>query len=143
MKHIFILFAITFFFCSCNKTSNNPKSTDSTQNNNPVIMALKAHVWLFDSIDRVQNGIVTSSLIEGEPKLQMWFTNDKLYFNTPGGPQNDEFNYEVKDTNKLYRWRNGNPENEYFIIQQLKDSLLVLSTHDTVYQDYSYYSPKP
>jgi len=87
--------------------------------------------------------VVIDSVIEGgSPKLEMWYTDDKLYFNFPNGPQNDEFNYEVKDGNKLYRWRPVNMEDEYFIIQQLTDKLLVLSTHDEDNLEYDFYSAK-
>lgn len=154
MKPILLCLSLIFLFSSCSKDNDTLQNEDATQNENPAQSeyptqsedstktALKAHVWLLDSIERFHNGVVVDSLIEGSPKIEMWYTDDKLYFNIPGGPQNDEFNYEVADGNKLYRWLEGNPKNEYFIVQQLTDNLFVLSTHDEEYLDYEYYSPK-
>jgi hypothetical protein len=141
----FIVIAIVS--CSKNNSTSGPNVPDqnqvSTRNEDSIITALKAHVWLFDSIERFQNAVLIDSLIESSPKLEMWYTDNKLYFNIPGEVQNDEYNYEVKDGNKLYRWREGSSlKNEYLIIQQLTDKLLVVSTHDEAYQDYEYYTPK-
>ncbi len=152
MKYLlFVVLFVTVLLLSCTKNDNPPQTEDPPptgdtiprQSNDPTIMALEAHVWVFDSIETMHNGMVVDSVIEPDsPKIEMWYTDDKLYFNFPGGPQNDAFNYEVKDGNKLYRWRPGNLENEYFIIQQLTDRLFVLSTHDEDYLEYDYYSAK-
>ena len=151
MKHLFFLaLLVTVLFLSCTKNNDtqqtqDPPTIDSLprQSTDPTIMALEAHVWVFDSIEIMHNGVVVDSVIEGgSPRIEMWFTDDKLYFNIPDGPQNDEFNYEVKDGNKLYRWRPVNIEDEYFIIQQLTDKLFVLSTHDEDNLEYDYYSAK-
>jgi hypothetical protein len=149
MRKFILLSFIVMAIVSCSKNNSTPdpivpnQSEDSTRNEDSIITALKAHVWLFDSIERFQNAVVIDSLIESSPKIEMWYTDNKLYFNIPGGVQNDEYNYEVKDGNKLYRWREGSSlKNEYLIIQQLTDKLLVVSTHDEAYQDYEYYSPK-
>ena len=141
---IFLFLSFICLFSSCNKDNNTPQTPDPPQTEDPVITALKAHIWLFDSIETFHNGVVVDSLIEpGSPKIEMRYTDDMLYFSYPGGVQNDPYNYEVEDSNKLYRWREGNSKNEYFIIQQLTDKLFVLSTHDEEYLEYDYYSAKP
>ncbi|HEX5154778.1 MAG TPA: hypothetical protein VFW07_25200 [Parafilimonas sp.] len=147
MKPILLSLSLVCLLLSCTKSNDasendiTPPTENPSKSDDSTVAALKAHVWLFDSLLRIENGEVTDSIIQSNPKIEMWYTNDNLYFNFPDGPQS-EYNYEVVEGNKLYRWREGNPKDEYFIIQRLTDKLLVLSTHDEPYQDYEYYSPK-
>lgn len=148
MKRYILLFLSFIILFACGKSNSTispkdpPSTEDSLKTEDSIITALKAHVWLFDSLEKVHNGIAEDSLIADSPKIEMRFTTNQLYFSYPGGLQNDAYIYEVNG-NKLYRWREGSPIHNYFIIQQLTDKLFVLSTHDEEYLEYDYYSAKP
>lgn len=61
MKPILLFFTVMHILTSCHKNSNTPQPPSVED---PTITALKAHVWLLDSLERVHNGVVVDSLIE-------------------------------------------------------------------------------
>lgn len=102
MKPVLLFLSLTFLFLSCAKNNDAPENEAPTGNGDSTIKALKAYMWLFDSLVRIENGVATGSIIQSDPKVEMWYTNSNLYFNFPDGPQS-EYNYEVVDGTKLYR----------------------------------------